>query len=256
MDRVLIVFDNVQFSGHLENTLRKLGYVTDVLQNEYNVTERVITFNPDIVVVRGTSARLSTFNVGKKLKDNVKFVGKVILIFNAGTIPDSAKMKLVKADISLEEPASALKIASAILNLETIDKTGAHEKLHKMAQDDVTFRNEEQSYLIQHNRSIEDELHVVRTNFENSDFDLTQIRTKLKNELKDYAPKQAAKIETYNTQIDKIDIDLKKGLSKRKTKQENKANRKEWGIPASAESQALDAARKEFTNELFKKKPS
>ena len=256
MDRVLLVIDNVQFSAHLENTLRKLGYVTDALQNEYNLTERVLSFNPDIIVSRGTSNRLSTMNVGKRLKDNLKFIGKVLLVFTPENAPDKSQMNNIKSDLILLEPASALKIAMSVLNLEVVEKAGMRDKLYKMVQDDAAFRAEEQSYLIQHGRSLEDELQTVRGAFNETTNDLGEIRLRVQNELSGYAVKQTAKIETYNQHIDKINIDLKKGLSKRKTKQENKENRKDWDIPASKEAQDLDLARKEFTTELFKKKPN
>jgi hypothetical protein len=256
MDRVLLVIDNVQFSAHLENTFRKLGYVTDTLQNEYNLKERVISFNPDIIVARGSSNRLSTMNVGKRLKDNLKFIGKVVLVFTPENAPDKAQMNHIKSDVILQEPASALKIAISVLNLETVEKTGMRDKLYKMVQDDTAFRAEEQSYLVQHGRSLEDELQTIRGAFNETTNDIGEIRLRVQNELNGYAVKQTAKIETYNQHIDKINVDLKKGLSKTKTKQENKANRKDWDILASEEAQDLDVARKEFTIELFKKKPN
>jgi DNA-binding response OmpR family regulator len=247
--------DNVQFSGHLENTLRKLGYITDALQNEYNVNERIIAFNPDVIVSRGTSSRLSTLNVGKRLRDNAKFVGKVILVFPPESVPDKAQMNNIKADAILLEPASALKIAMTVLKLESIEKTGMRDKLYKMAQEDSVFRAEEQNYLIQHGTSLEQELRIVRANEATEDMD--KIRLKIQAELQgEQLTKLSSKIEAYNQQIDNIDTDLKKGLSKRDTKEKNKENRKDWGIPGSPESQELDAARKEFTIELFKKKPN
>lgn len=255
MDRVLIVMDNVQFSGHLENTLRKIGYVTDTLQSEYNLAERLLSFNPDVIVARGTSNRLSTLNVGKRLKDNARYMGKAILIFNANNVPDEAQTYKLKVDTILEEPASALKIAVSILNLEPTDKSAMHEKLYKMVQDDAIFRQEEQSYLVQHGSDIEQELIKVKSTQKTPENDLVSIKTRIKNELQEQT-RLLGKIENYNKQIDKIDVDLKKGLSKRKTKAENKANRKEWDIPASKEAQDLDRARKEFTVELFKKKPN
>ena len=255
MDRVLIVIDNVQFSGHLENTLRKVGYVTEVIQNEYNLTERILSFKPDIIVARGASHRLSTLNVGKRLKDNAKFTGKVVLVFNAESSPDKSVMDSIKVDLILQEPASALKIVEAILNLDHDDKAEMLERLYKMAQDDLVFRTEEQSYLVQHGKNIDDELQIIRSQKNESPADLSAIGLKIQNELHGYAVKQSAKIEAYNQQIDKIDIDLKKGFSKRKTKEENKLNRKDWGIPGSQEALDLDIARKEFTTELFKKKP-
>lgn len=243
MDRVLLVMDNVQFSGHLENALRKLGYITDALQNEYTINERIIAFNPDIVISRGTSARLSTLNVGKRLRDNAKFSGKVILVFPLENKPDQNQMNFIKADVILTEPTTAVKIATAVLNLEVTEKPGMREKLYKMIHDDPVFIEEEQVFLVQQSQPHEDDSNQ-----------LLMIRDKIKNELHNDALRLSSKIEGYNKQIDNIDMDLKKGLSKTKTKLENKSNRKDWGIPGSKEAEDLDQARKEFTIELFKKK--
>ncbi len=255
MDRVLLVIDNVQFSGHLENTLRKLGYVTDALQNEYNVNERIIAFNPDVIVSRGTSSRLSTLNVGKRLRDNVKFVGKVILLFPPDSIPDKSQMNMIKADVILPETASAFKIAMTVLSLESIEKTDQLDKLYKIMQEDPLFQAEEQSSLVRHEVTLEYELQTIRS--DRATEDMEAIRMRIRGELQgEHLTQISSKIEAYNQQIDKINTDLKKGLSKRHTKQENKSNRKDWDIPASEEAQDLDAARQEFTTELFKKKPN
>lgn len=255
MDRVLLVFDHIQFSGHLENTLRKVGYITDTLQSEYNLSERVLTFNPDIIVTRGTSARLVTGNVGRKLKDTVRFSGKVILIFSEESVPDEAQLKKMKYDIILEEPASALKIAANILNLEQIDKTAMKEKLHKMIVEDAAFRAEEMDYLVQYGRTIEQELISVRA-LEHKGYtsdDLKQLNLKLKQEMQGNASRARAKIESYNQQIDKLNVDLKRSLNKKDTRVDNKESRKNWEISDSKKTQELDVQRKEFVVELFKK---
>lgn len=255
MDRVLIVIDNIQFSGHLENTLRKVGYITETSQSEYNLSDKLLSFNPDVVVVRGTSTRLSTSNVAKKLKEAHKFHGKVILVFSRANRPDEDQIQKLKSDVVLEEPASALKIAVNILNLEQIDKSVMKEKLYKMTVEDAAFRTEEQSYLVQYGRTVEQEVINVKAHEQEELVrnQLKQLNSKLKLEMQAKASSQRAKIESYNKQIDKIDMDLKKSLNKRKTKEENKENRKIWDISEPESVKDLDLERREFVNELFKK---
>lgn len=254
MDRVLIVIDNVQFSGHLANTLRKVGYDTESLQNEFNLSDRILSFNPDIIIVRGSSSRLSAMNVGKKIKEYNRFNGKVILIFGADQEPSIDELSDVKSDLNLVEPASVLRIATSVLNLEATNKKSLEEKLYKLASEDPTFRSEEQGYLVKYGTTIEQEVIRVKALNNLNDSDLTHIKSKIKQELKQAAAKDRAKIESYNQQIDKINVDLKQGLSKRQTKQENKNNRKDWQINDDGQPSDLDNLRKEFTNELFKKK--
>lgn len=255
MDRVLLVFDNIQFSAHLENALRKVGYETDALQSEYNLSEKVLTFNPDVIVARGTSARLITGNIGRKLKDALRFSGKAILIFSPGNVPEEAQLKKMKYDVLLEEPASALRIAFHILNLEQLDKSALRDKLLKMMVEDASFRNEEQGYLVQYGRTVEDEIISVRA-LERQEFtseDLKQLNVKLHQEMQGNASRARAKIESYNQQIDNLNVDLKRSLSKKDTKEENKASRKNWDVSTSERVQELDVQRQEFVAELFKK---
>ncbi len=258
MDRILLVFDNIQFSAHLENTLRKVGYITESLQNEYNLSERMLSFNPDIVVARGTSTRLSTGNVGRKLKDMLRFQGKCVLIFDTGTVPQADQLVKMRSDVILEDPASALRIAVNILNLEPIDKAPMKDKLYKMINEDPVFRAEEQAFLIQFGTTVEQEMTRVQawdTEINESEAaTLKRLNERIAQEIQTLAGSQSAKIEAYNQQIDKIDVDLKKSLSMRETRKENKENRQTWGITDDDHVSDLDASRKEFVSELFKKK--
>ena len=70
MDRVLLVFDDLQYSLHLEMTLRKVGFDTETITNEYNLSEKLLTFNPDYIIAKGNSQRVSSMQIGKKLKDS------------------------------------------------------------------------------------------------------------------------------------------------------------------------------------------
>ena len=80
MERILIAVDNNAYAGHLEMTLRKVGYDIENISTEYNLSEKLLSFNPDIIVAKGNSSRLSALNIGRKLKETIKFAGKVVLV--------------------------------------------------------------------------------------------------------------------------------------------------------------------------------
>ena len=61
MDRVLLIIDDIQYSRHVEMTLRKVGFDVESLSNEFNLAETILTFNPDYVICRGNTNRLSVF---------------------------------------------------------------------------------------------------------------------------------------------------------------------------------------------------
>jgi chemotaxis response regulator CheB len=254
MDRVLIVIDNVQFNTHLENTFRKVGYITETLLNDYSLSEKILSFNPDVIVSKGTTSRLSVLKVGKKIKDNIKYTGKVVLVFPAGEKPTDEQMETLKVDLVLEDPASALKIVVAAMSLEKTDRTAAKEKLYSLAHEDKQYQQEEQAYLKQYGGSIENELiHVQSLAGDVSKaVDLTEIKSKIQQELQFSQMQLPSQIEHYNELISNIDADLNKGLKKRDTKRVSKELRKDKNIGQEASDQ--DELRKQFVNELFRKK--
>ncbi len=255
MDRVLLVIDNRQFSSHLEYALRKVGYKTESLQSEHGMSEKVVSFNPDIILVKtGTGAsKASTFGIAKKINEMPKYNGKVMLVFESGKVPVPELLGEMKYDLILEEPASALKIALNILNLDPSNREVMFEKLMKMAFDDVTFRDTEETYLVQYGVTFEQEVFNIQSNKLKNE-KLEDIPVSLAQELNDpeYLAIQRKKIETYNRIIEKIDVDLKQGLQKRQTKTISKGDRTAWGIDDTLDAD-LDLQRKEFVKELFKK---
>ena len=89
MDRVLLIIDDIQYNRQVEMTLRKLGFEVESVNNEFNVNEPLLAFNPDYIVVRGNSSRLNVLNVGKKLAEASNHNnGKVILVF-----PDQVQLE-------------------------------------------------------------------------------------------------------------------------------------------------------------------
>ncbi len=303
MDRVLIAFDQIQLANHLEMTLRKVGFDVETITTEFNLSEKLLTFNPDIIIARGQSTKLSTFNIAKKLKDNLKYNGKVILVFGQDQKISPDELLKIRTDLLLFEPMGALKLTLNILNLDPERKELMQDRLLRMAETDPNFRAQEQSYLVSNGLDLDRELIRVQGKIETEDTDLlisddalddftslksiaskneqqieplkqeSGIDLKSKNriipeldvsedfkkslnaELASSNDELSLRIDTYNHQIKKIDLDLQKSLKKRQTKTVVKKQRAELLVETDQKKlDDLDADKRKFANALFKKK--
>ncbi len=293
MDRVLIACDQIQYANHLEMTLRKVGFEVETMTTEFNISEKLLTFNPDMIIVRGQSTKLSTLSFGKKIKDNLKFSGKVILVLGQDQKISPEDLAKVKMDLLLFEPMGALRLTLNILNMDPQRRELMQDRLLRMAETDHNFRSQEQSYLVSYGEDLDRELILTQGKpiepdqdlviSENlvKDFDLRNqvlptekigpmetvsallpfedisdhAKTKIQSELISSGDELQLRIETYNHQIKNIDKDLKNGLSRRQTKKQAKQLRTELSVdPGLKKLESLDHEKQRFVNAMFKKK--
>lgn len=163
MDRVLLVIDDIQYGRHVEMTLRKVGFEVESINNEFNLSDSILRFNPDYIITRGTSPRLSTLSVGKKLFDaGAKFSGKSILLFPEGFKISPDELGKIKMDIMLFEPISTLKLTIHVLSFsKDADFDFIKEKLLKFAVTDNQFRNYEKQVLKSAGVTVDSEIQVI-----------------------------------------------------------------------------------------------
>lgn len=88
MDRVLLVFEDLNELSHIEATLRKVGFDVESISSDFSLSEKLLGFNPDIITIYGKGQKFSTISLGKKLKDNFRYQGKVVLIFAPNDPPN------------------------------------------------------------------------------------------------------------------------------------------------------------------------
>ncbi len=282
MDRVLIAFDQIQQANHLEMTLRKVGFDVESITTEFNLSEKLLTFNPDMIIVRGQSTKLSSLSLGKKIKENLKFAGKVILILGQDQKISPEDLTKIKADLLLFEPMGALKLTMNILNMDPARKELMQDRLLRMAEADPTFRVAEQMYLVSYGLDLDHELTQVHSKASETDQDLmisdevlrdfkkppagsSEKKFNLDEALSETAKAQIQnelllselplRIEAYNHQIKNINQDLKKSLNKRQTKSQAKKQRTELLLdPGQEKLDSLDQAKQKFAQALFRKK--
>lgn len=162
MDRVLLLFDDLQYAGHIEKTLRKMGFDTETITNEYNLNDKIISFNPDFVIVKGSeSSKASSLMVGKRLKETIKYNGKVILMFPEDQRPQSEDLIKLRMDLLLIEPISAIRLAAHILSLSGGNHDAIMDRILRVAHTDLNFRHNEQQILKQMGESIDTEIQMI-----------------------------------------------------------------------------------------------
>lgn len=162
MDRVLLVIDDIQYSRHIEMTLRKVGFDVETINNEYNITDSILSYNPDYIVGRGISNRMSTLNVGKKIRESSgKYAGKVILIFAEGYKVSVDDLVKLRPDLLLFEPISTMKLAIHLFSFSKNDFETIKDKLLKFAITDNQFRNYEQQILRNVGQTLDSEIQII-----------------------------------------------------------------------------------------------
>lgn len=152
--------DDLQGASHLEMTLRKVGFDVEIITNEFHLSEKLLGFNPDYILVKGSGPRLSTLSVGKKLKENLKYNGKVILIFPQNNKPSLDELIQIRMDLLLFDPVSAIRLVAQLLLMTTSDKELIADKLMRLANTDQQFRQVEMQ-LLGGGASIENEIQMV-----------------------------------------------------------------------------------------------
>ena len=288
MDRVLIASDDIQYVSHLEMTLRKVGFEVESITNEYNLPEKILSFNPDYFIAKGDSARVSSQSIGKKLKENNKFLGKIILVFSENHQSSPDDFIKLRMDLLLFEPIGAIKLVSELLSLTQFDREVMMDRLLRFAQTDGTFRNFENQVLKKTGQTVDSEIQIISSLLQPQQKEADELKMSesdvlgftqakvagrtakpssegqvpeslilseeykngLKNELASLNGELPLRIDSYNQSIKDINQDLKKGLGKKITKLANKVMFQEY---SSEELKLQDEERKKFAKALLKK---
>ena len=131
MLRVLLVYEDFQDLGITETYLKKVGFDVLSLMNEMAIQENILSFNPEVIIANGKSAKVSTLSVGRKLKDTLRYDGKVILIIPKTVRPQPGELMRVKMDAVMEAPVNAEKMLQTLAKFAGISSEALLEKLRK-----------------------------------------------------------------------------------------------------------------------------
>jgi len=161
MDRVLLVYEDSTESSHIEITLRKVGFDVETIPGELSLSEKLLSFNPDVIVAHGKGIKLQTLSIGKKLKESFRYMGKVVLIFPAGAVPQQQELRKARLDVLVEAPVGTLNLAETLLKLTGRYQENILDKLVRIAQTDIGFRSQENKLLAGTGKNLDQEISYV-----------------------------------------------------------------------------------------------
>ncbi len=131
MNKILLVYEDYAELMSVEATLKKVGFDVVGLTSEYSVTEQVLAFNPDLIVGSGKGGKVSSLGVGKRVKEMVRWQGKVILVFSANFKPTPQELIRIRVDMVLEAPVAPLRLMQVIGRILGHDEATLLERLNK-----------------------------------------------------------------------------------------------------------------------------
>lgn len=137
MNRILLVYEDYSDLMTVESALKKVGFDVIGLTSEYAIAEKILEFNPELVVGSGRGGKVSSLGVGKRLKEMARWQGKVVLLFPANIKPSPQDLIKLRVDMLLESPVSPNRLIQVFAKLLGHDEAALLERLGKAAPTDV-----------------------------------------------------------------------------------------------------------------------
>ncbi len=158
MSKILLIYDDYTELNAVQFTLKKVGFDCLGISTEFGTTEKVISFNPDIVVASGRGPKVTTVGVGRRLKDMPRWTGKAVLIFPQGNKPKPEDLMKIRMDVVLEAPIETVRLIQVLAKLTNQDDQVLIEKLIKtMAQESTAKEN---TFIVGNNKPAADTVYV------------------------------------------------------------------------------------------------
>jgi DNA-binding response OmpR family regulator len=144
MLKILLVYDDFQELTSAELMLKKIGFDIVGITSEFSLAEQLLSFNPQIVVAQGRTAKVSTANVGRRLRESARWDGQSVLIFYPNAKPQPTELLKIRMDVGLEYPVEPTKMVQVLAQLGSLDSNQLLDKLIKsMAETAAIQANKE-----------------------------------------------------------------------------------------------------------------
>jgi len=138
MNKILLIYDDYTELTTVEFSLKKVGFDVVAISSEFSTQEKLLSFNPEIVIAYGRGPKMTTIGVGRRLKEMGRWGGKAILIFPPGNKPDPQDLIRTRMDLLLEAPVPTVRLIQILAKMTNQDDQVLVEKLIKAAATEAT----------------------------------------------------------------------------------------------------------------------
>lgn len=139
MVKVLLVYEDFNLLTLTESFLKKVGFDVQGVSNEVLIQDQILSFNPHIIVACGQHQRVSIVSVGRKLKNDKHFRGKLILLAPEGFRPLPQDLMHMKFDAILEQPLTPEKLITSLCRQGQLAPGPLLDKFAKARMSDPDF---------------------------------------------------------------------------------------------------------------------
>lgn len=145
MLKILLVYDDFQELTSVELMLKKIGFDVVGITSEFSLAEQLLSFNPQIIVAQGRTAKVSTANVGRRLRESVRWDGQSVLVFYPNAKPQATELLKIRMDVGLEYPVEPTKLVQVLAQLGSLDTNQLLDKLIKNMSPDAAHSSNKES---------------------------------------------------------------------------------------------------------------
>jgi hypothetical protein len=117
MNKILLVYEDYSDLMTVETALKKVGFDVIGLTSEYTIADKILEFNPELVVGSGKGGKVTSLGVGKRLKEMGRWQGKVVLLFPASFKPSPQDLIKLRVDMILESPVAPNRLIQVLAKL-------------------------------------------------------------------------------------------------------------------------------------------
>ena len=109
----------------------KIGIDVVGIVNEAKMPDQLLIFNPDLILTAGRGGKVSAPSVAQKLKENSRFLGKVMIMLPHSQRPTTEELAKIRMDMLVEFPCPVVKMIQSIAKLLKMDSHLLIEKYHR-----------------------------------------------------------------------------------------------------------------------------
>lgn len=126
----MLVIEDFSESNRIQMVLKKIGFDVLSVQKATGLADKVLGFNPDVIVSYGTQ-KFTGITVGQKLIEMRHSKAKSVIVLHKGERPNQTELSQIRMDVIMEAPIIPEKLIEIISRLTGLEAGPILEKLKK-----------------------------------------------------------------------------------------------------------------------------
>lgn len=246
-NKILLVLEDYSELVYWETFLKKVGWDVIGSQNEFSISQQLLSFNPDFLICSTNGSKVSGVRIAQKVKRRDGWPKILFFTQRGSQLPLE---QVVDLDIKavLESPVKPRELLQLLSDQGGVDIKVALKKVGTLqkARDSKTADEEESgsNTFVKGAKKDNQAIHV-KSGKNQSNLNVEVVKSKVKNS---NPTKASKKYEKYTKELDKKHS--QNGLNKSLVASQKKDFRAEENTP---EVKQIDEQRKNFVKALYKK---